>query len=271
MAATTTLDRKNPFLSEEHIAFRDEVRRFVEREANNELVRQWDRNREFPYELYDRIAALGWRGLTLPEEYGGTPADLIVPCLITEELARYSSYLGDDYALCMSGPRNINRWGTDEQKLRYLPPYIQGDIRFSFSLTEADSGSDAASLTTNPRKTEDGWVINGQKMFSTAADKKNNHIFLVARTSKEERKQEGISIFIVPNDAPGLTILPLKDFLAARIQGTTQLFLEDVHVPDDALLGPVEEAAGRSSVGTSQSSGQRSPRRSSARRRVQST
>ncbi|MHB8329165.1 MAG: acyl-CoA dehydrogenase family protein [Acidimicrobiales bacterium] len=239
MTAIQGLDRKNPFLTSEKIAFRDEIRRFVEKEAGREQVRGWDRNREFPYALFEKIAALGWRGLGIPEEYGGTPADLIVSCLVTEELARYSNYLGDDYALGMWGARNINRWGTEEQKRQYLPAFIRGDIRFSFSLTEADSGSDAASLTTTAKRSGDSWVINGQKMFSTAADKDNNYIFLAVRTSKEARKQEGISIFIVPNDAKGLTILPLKDFLAARIQGTTQLFLEDVVVPDDALLGPL--------------------------------
>ena len=88
MSMPNWLDRKNPFLTQDHIAFRHQVRRFVDKEAGLERVRRWDRDREFPYSLFEKIAALGWRGLCLPEVYGGTPADLITACLVTEELSR---------------------------------------------------------------------------------------------------------------------------------------------------------------------------------------
>ena len=131
---------------------------------------------------------------------------------------------------------NIVRNGIPEQKDYYLPKVINGEIRFSISITEANAGSDAASLAVSAESDGDYFIVNGHKVFATAAYAKNNIICLAVRTNTSLPKHEGISVLLAPNDLPGIK-MNLLDTLARRSTGTNELFLDNVKVPKKNLLG----------------------------------
>lgn len=227
---------KTPYLTETHELFQNSLRQFVERECPRDLVRQWDREKTFPYEVFRKIAEQGWVGLCLPSEFGGSDADVMYEVLLSEELARYSYELATALNMTEFALRAIARFGTKEQQDKYIPAAVRGDIRFAISVTEPNAGSDAASLQLAAREVEGGFRLNGQKVFATATGLKNTIISVAARTSNTGRRQEGITVFLVPNTTPGLTIRRM-DTLARRIAGTNELYFDDVFVPANQVLG----------------------------------
>ncbi len=221
---------------EEQEIWRKTLEDFVEKECPREKVREWDENRQYPYEFYDKVAKQGWFGLMIPEEYGGVGGDAILYTILHECLSKYSFDIGAGYSIITWGTKNIALHGSEEQKRHYLPTAIKGEIRFSFSLTEPNAGSDAASITTFAAADGDEFVINGQKVFATGAHLKNNIILLAARTDRNVPKHKGISLLLVPNHLPGIELRPLNT-LSRRIITTNELFLEDVRIPRENLLG----------------------------------
>jgi len=222
--------------TEEQEMWRKTIRDFVEKEAPREKVREWDMKREYPYGLFQRMADLKFFGLLIPERYGGIEGDAIDYVLLHEGLSKHSFDIGANYSIISWGSKNILLHGNEEQKKYYLPKVIRGEIRFSFSLTEPNAGSDAAALQTSAIADGSHFIINGQKVFSSGAHIKNNIIMLPVRTDKTVPKHKGISVFLVPNDSPGITIRNL-DTLARRIITTNEVFFEDVRVPRENLLG----------------------------------
>lgn len=223
-------------LSEELIAWRATVKEFFDREIGREYVRGCDQAREYPYEAYKAVARQGWLGLTLPEELGGSGADVLAHMVMLQELGRYSVDFGVIFALPMFTVSNIVNHGSPAQQERYVGPFIEGRVRFSISITEPEAGSDVAAVSTQAELRGDTFVVNGTKMYSSAAHVRDNVICALVRTDPSSRGRDGLSILLIPNDSDGLTITRLPT-VARRATGTTQLFFEDVEVPSENLLG----------------------------------
>ncbi|GAA3523039.1 acyl-CoA dehydrogenase family protein [Amycolatopsis ultiminotia] len=223
---------------EEQQLWHDTVHSFMENEVGREYTRKHDEAREFPRELYQKVAENGWLGLLLPEAVGGLAADPVMYAIFCEAMAKYSL----DTAACLMTPMftatNIATHGTAEQKKQYLEPFLRGDTKFAISISEPNSGSDAASLQTKAVLDSDEWVINGNKTWCSGAHHPNTVIALMARTGEEKHK--GISMILVPNDTHGLTIRKL-DTIVRRSLGTTELFFDNVRVPKENLLGEVNQ------------------------------
>ena len=212
----------------------DTLQTFMEKDVGREYTRAHDESREFPFEAYKKIADNGWLGILIPEEYGGMAADAVMFAIFCESMAKFSLDTAACVMTAMFTASNICHHGTAEQKERYLPGFLAGDVRFSISITEPDAGSDAASLKTKAVRDGDEWIINGNKVFSSGAHLPGNVIALAARTGED--KHAGISLFLVPNDAPGVELRKMNT-IVRRSFGTTEIFMTDVRVGPDALLG----------------------------------
>jgi alkylation response protein AidB-like acyl-CoA dehydrogenase len=215
----------------------DTVNRFMDTDGGGrEYVRQCDIERRYPYELYDKVAQQGWLGLMLPEEYGGMGADAMFYAIFMGAMGKYSVDFAGAFGVSTFTAMNIVRHGTPEQKKRYLPAFVEGRVRFSISMTEPNAGSDVASLKCRAELKGDQFVINGQKVFASAAHVKDNVICMAVRTDPNAPKHKGISLVLVPNNTPGVD-MRLLPTLARRATGTNEIFLTDARVPRENLIG----------------------------------
>lgn len=226
------------FLTEEQQDWLNAVNEFMDKVITVEYVRHCDQNREYPYEAYKKIADQGWLGILIPEEEGGSGGDIFDYALMAEGLGKY----GFDFACSVLVPTftamNIIKFGTQEQKDKYVKPFISGDIRFSVSMSEPDAGSDVFGTKTHARQDENGdWIINGAKMWCSGAKADNTVIAMLVRTDQND-KHGGLTMLLIPNDTPGLVINKLPT-LSRHATGTTEIFLDDVKVPGDSILGKV--------------------------------
>lgn len=228
----------NNFLTDEEQLFMDTVNQFLVQEVPKTSVRQWDEQAVFPYQLYEKAVQNGWIGMIFPEEYGGANAPLMDLILFAEVLGQRGYDFGIGFVMPVFVGLNVLKHGNEQQKIKLLPKLTAGKIRFSISITEPDAGSDAANLSTSARRVSDGWVLNGRKVFSSGAHLANTIILMACRTDPSLPKRKGISFFLVPNDTPGLEIYPMKT-LGRHIVLTNEITLRDVHVSEDALLGPL--------------------------------
>ncbi len=223
--------------TDEQQMWHDTVHRFVETEGGGrEYARMCDVERRYPYELYEKVARQGWLGLMVPEEYGGMGADAMFYAIFMGAMGKYHVDFSSAFGVSTFTAMSIVRHGTAEQKRRYLPAFIEGKVRFSISMTEPNAGSDVASLTCRAELKGDHFVVNGQKLFASAAHVKDNVICMAVRTDPSAPKHKGISLLLVPNDTPGLE-LRLLPTLARRATGTNEIFLTDVKLPRENLLG----------------------------------
>jgi len=220
-------------LPEEHEAFRKVVREFAEAEIAPHAA-EWDRTHRFPLDVVHKIGELGLFGLIFPEDYGGSGADLLTLCIAIEELARVDSSMAITLEAGVSlGASPIYRFGTEEQKLRWLPDLAAGKTLGGFGLTEPDGGSDAGATRTKAEVDGDEWVINGSKSFITNSGTEITSLITVtALTAPGE-----ISTIIVPAGTPGLEIEPAYRKMGWRASDTHGLRLEDCRVPVENLLG----------------------------------
>lgn len=223
--------------TQEQDMFRQSVRDFVAKECNSQVVRRLDLASEFPQDILTRMASLGWYAAFSEERHGGQGLGPMYLAILAEELARHSPSIAAAYYITMWGVLNLNLHGTEAQKAYYLPRVNAGEQNFSFSITEPDSGSDAAALRCRAVLEGDEWVINGQKMFCSQAGAPNNTIILCARTDTTA-KQKGITLFLVPANAKGLRLKRMTT-ISRRILGTYELYFDDVRLPKDAVLGEV--------------------------------
>jgi alkylation response protein AidB-like acyl-CoA dehydrogenase len=226
-------------LNDEQQAFRDLARDFLEKEAIPHRTR-WDRDESVDLDIIPKMAEIGFFGLTIPEEYGGLGGDYLTYVLGMEELGRADSALRGIVSVSngLVG-KSILGFGTEEQKQQWLPELATARKLGCFGLTEPGTGSDAGNLETRARRDGSDYVITGQKLFITNGTWAD--IALVfARTGGDGPR--GISAFLVPPDSPGFEAREIKGKLGLRGQATAELFLSDVRVPADALLG--EEGQG---------------------------
>ncbi len=223
-------------LSEEQTAVRRLAREFAEREVVP-YAAEWDRAESVDRAIVKKLGALGFLGLTVPEEYGGSGGDHLAYVLVTEELGRGDSAVRGIVSVSLGlVAKTIAAWGTEEQKRAWLPRLCSGDALGCFGLTEPGTGSDAGSLTTRAVRAGDAYVLDGSKMFITNGTWADV-VLLFARTG-DEPGHRGVSAFLVPTDTPGLTRREIHGKLGLRGQATAELVLDGVRVPASAMLGP---------------------------------
>ncbi|MFE4872444.1 acyl-CoA dehydrogenase family protein [Streptomyces sp. NPDC056682] len=223
-------------LSEEQAAVRQLAEEFVGREITPHVI-EWDRSENVDKSIVKKLGALGFLGLTIDEEYGGSGGDHLAYCLVTEELGRGDSSVRGIVSVSLGlVAKTIASWGEEEHKRAWLPRLTSGDAVGCFGLTEPGTGSDAGNLATRAVRDGGGYVINGTKMFITNGTWADV-VLLFARTNSEPGHR-GVSAFLVPTDTPGLSRRAIHGKLGLRGQATAELVLEDVRVPASALLGP---------------------------------
>jgi 3-oxocholest-4-en-26-oyl-CoA dehydrogenase alpha subunit len=234
----------------EQEALRREVRQFIRENVTEEIVEELDPHASAhrprgtgpaATALYQKIYDRGWLGITYPTEYGGQGGDRITQYIVEEEFTR----AGVPVSLGGSGAPAIMAAGTEEQKKYYIPRLIKREISFCLGFTEPHAGADLANLRCSAVRDGDHYIINGQKMYTTAAHA-STHIYLMARTNRDVPKHDGISIFLFSMDTPGITVRPLwtiqnnptaphsTTYGASR---TNETFFDDVRVHKSCLLG----------------------------------
>ncbi|WP_019119914.1 acyl-CoA dehydrogenase [Brevibacillus massiliensis] len=195
-----------------------------------------DRTKQFPVEIFRQMAELNLLGLPFPEAYGGAGADYISFAIVVEELSRACASTGITYSAHISlGGAPLALFGTEEQKQRYLTRICTGESMGAFGLTEPGAGSDAGGTQTTAVFEGGEWVLNGSKCFITNASYAR-FLALTAVTDKQKGTR-GITAFIVPTDAPGLTVLDNYEKLGLHSSNTTELIIDNVRVPDENILG----------------------------------
>ncbi|TDA69527.1 MAG: acyl-CoA dehydrogenase [Clostridia bacterium] len=216
------------------------VRSFVNKECPREYIRMLDEREEYPVDLLKKMVDLGWVGLPFPEEYGGSGGNILDMILVLEELARGAFPAASALASCwMFAGFPIMIAGKEEQRKYYIPKLIRGELKFAFSLTEPNAGSDAAAISTRAEPKGDKFTINGTKMFCSSAHVADK-ILLVARTDKSVSAPKGTTIFLVDTKAPGLQMRRIPT-LGRRFSGTFELVLEEVEVGAKDILGELNK------------------------------
>jgi len=222
-------------IDEEYESIRTEVRRLCDK-YGNVYWRGLEPDR-YPAEFVDELTRQGWLGALIPEEYGGGGLPLRGACVILEEIAAS----GGNPSAChaqMYIMGTLLRHGTDEQKLRYLPAIASGDLRLqAFGVTEPVAGSETARIRTRADRVPEGWLINGQKIWTSRALYSDLMIVLARTTAYDDvaKKTDGMSVFLIDlREATGITIRPIPTMMN---HNTTEVFFDDVLVPADALVG----------------------------------
>jgi acyl-CoA dehydrogenase len=224
--------------AEEHEELRASIRRFVARELRPHAA-EWEAARWFPDEVFQKLAANGFLGLKYPEEYGGQGGDFLHDAVLTEELARCGSggvAAGIGAHVGIATPP-VWKFGTEEQKRRYLAPAIAGEKIAALGITEPGAGSDVAGLRTRARRVDGGWVVNGEKTYITNGVRA--HFIVTAVKTTEQGGHHGLSFLIVDRQE-GVTSSKL-DKLGWHASDTATIAFEDVFVPEENLLGREHE------------------------------
>jgi alkylation response protein AidB-like acyl-CoA dehydrogenase len=212
------------------------VHRFMDQEVGREYTREHDANREYPEEVFQKMAKLGWLGLLIAEEDGGMATDAVMFAIFCEAIGKYSL----DTAACIMTSvftaTNISRHGTPEQKRQYLSAFLDGKAKFSISISEPQAGSDAAAIRSSARLEGDQWVLNGNKVWCSGAHLPNTTIAVLARTGPE--RYDGLTMILVPNTTPGIKMKKMNTIVRKSF-GTNEYFMDNVRVPKENLLGEV--------------------------------
>src|SRR5687767_15184088 len=186
------------------------------------------------------LGEMGYLGAPVAEEYGGRGLDYVSYGLIVEQIGR-----GDSAARTVVSVQtslvcgSIERWGTEEQKQRWLPRLCSGEALGCFGLTEPDTGSDAASLKTRAEKVEGGWLLNGQKMWISLGN--FAEVAMIFAQTEPGSGPKGLACFLVPTDSKGFSTQEIHGKLGLRASDTASIALDDVEVPDDCLMGEIGE------------------------------
>jgi alkylation response protein AidB-like acyl-CoA dehydrogenase len=223
-------------LTDEQRMLREAVRRLMDSRATPQIVRRLDEEQAYPYELYDAWVENGVLQMPFPSSHGGLDGGVIEVAIISEELARKSFDLFTAFSCTVFCGLTLSRHGTEEQKQAWLPALMDGSKRMSISMSEPDAGSDLSGIRTTATKVPGGWLLNGRKLWATGAGARDNVINVYARSRPDVDYREGLSLFLVPNDAPGVSLHKLQ-MLGRRSVGTFEIVFENVRVPDDCLVG----------------------------------
>ncbi len=224
-------------LAPEQQDFQKVVRAFVD-DVVRPNAERWDEEGELPMEAVKQMAELGLFGLPFPEEYGGAGADFLTLCLAIEELARVDSSLAITLEAAVGlGAMPIYRFGSEEQKQRWLPPLAAGENLAAFGLTEPEAGSDAGGTRTTAKLEDGEWVINGSKSFITNSGTPITSFVTVTAITDQTDGQKEISAIVVPNDTPGFEVGKAYRKMGWHHSDTHELSFSDCRVPEANLLG----------------------------------
>ena len=221
--------------TEEQAMIRDMARNFAA-ERLTPFAAEWDRTAHFPAEALAEMGRLGLLGMLVPEDYDGAAADHVAYALALEEIAAGNGACSTIMSVQNSvGCMPLLKFGSAEQKERFLKPMARGDVIAAFCLTEPEAGSDAAAITTRARRRGNKYVLTGTKQFITSGA--HAKVALVFAVTDPEAGKKGISAFIVPTDLPGWRVARLEKKLGQRASDTAQIVFEEIELTPDLLLG----------------------------------
>ncbi|MFL5412664.1 MAG: acyl-CoA dehydrogenase family protein, partial [Myxococcales bacterium] len=202
-------------------------------------AQEWDKEERFPREVVSQLGELGLLGMAVPEELGGSALDTVSIAMVVEEIARWDGSLALTVASHNGlGTSHLLRFGSEELRRRYIPDIAAGRKLAAWGLTEPGSGSDAAGLRSTAVRRGHSWVLNGSKMFITQGTV--GEVFVVLALTSPEKKQKGITAFLLEKSMKGFSQRPLHGKLGMRSSDTAELVMEDVVVPDDHRIGEVD-------------------------------
>lgn len=231
-------------LPEEHRSFREMVRRWVDKEAPKEWARALERDEHnYPHALWEKFTDAGFHGIGISEHYDGQGGDVVTQMLLARELARSLGGLAWIWGITsFAGSKSIGLYGSAEQKARYLPLIATGKLKAAIAFTEPAGGTDLlGSMTTTAERVDGGWVLNGEKIWSSSAHVAD-YLLVIARTDKTvEKKHQGLTLFWVPAKAAGVKITPLAK-LGMRAMGSCSIHFDNAFVADEHVLGEPHKA-----------------------------
>jgi butyryl-CoA dehydrogenase/short/branched chain acyl-CoA dehydrogenase len=223
-------------LTEEEQMFQAAAREFAEKEIGPH-VEEMDRDGAFRHELIEKFFEQGFMAIEVPEVWGGSGGTFFMTILAIEEFSRMDPSAGVVIDVQNTLVNNaLQRWGSEAQKQKFLPRLAKGTVG-AYALSEANAGSDAFALETRARAVDDGFVLNGRKLWITNA--KEAGLFIVFATINRELGYKGITAFLIEGDAPGFAVGKKEDKLGIRASSTCELILEDCRVPKANVLGEV--------------------------------
>lgn len=225
-------------LSPEQQLLKDTVRRFVDGTCPPETAKAWDDEGHYPDHLFRAFADLGWIELAFPIEDGGAGGGAVDLAVITEELGRASLDVAQCFCLTLQAGLLLHKFAPPHLRERLLPDVMQGRSRLSLSISEPDAGSDAAAMQTFAQDDGDHYIVSGQKMWCTGAGLPGTLIVCYVRTDRREAKHDGLSVLPLDPTSPGVELRKIPT-LARHILGTYEVFLDQVKVPKDHLIGPL--------------------------------
>ncbi len=229
------------FLTTQEIAFRDEVRTFLDAAYPPERIARIEHDEEYPEDFFRECGRRGWTGLPVPKEYGGRDGSVVDLCLLIEEVGKKSISLSTLYiAGTIFGAHALHTCGSPAQRQRYLPRIAAGNIRFALSMSEPGAGSDFAGMEARAERVAGGWRLNGLKGPISGAERADV-IITAARTSEiaGDARQKGITLFLVPRETSGVGF-QRREFAAMRALMVNNVSYENVVVPEEAVLGDVD-------------------------------
>lgn len=224
-----------PF-SPEHDELRTSIRAFVEAELAPRAD-EWEKAGDFPDWVFKRLGELGFLGLSYPEEYGGGGGDYLCQIVLAEEMTRCNSG-GVAMAVAVQTDMAVPpvyKFGTEEQRKKYLVPALAGEKIFCLGISEPDAGSDVASITTTARRVDGGYLVNGRKTFITNG--RRAHAMTLVAKSDSKAEHRGISLFIVDTDSDGFEVTRTLDKVGMHTSDTAEIAFTDMFLPEESLLG----------------------------------
>ena len=231
-------------LSEEQEAFRKMVRAWVEKECPKDVALEMEKQEfQYPHELFDKMAQAGFHAIAIDEAYGGAGGTELDQVILIRELSRSLGGQAWIWGInAFAGAKSVGYYGSEEQKKRFLPEIADGTSKFAIAVTEPAGGTDLLGvLKTTATQVEGGWRINGQKIWSTQAHVAD-YLLLLARSDKDvAKKTQGTTIFLVPRESEGVETRQIPK-LGMKNVGSCEVFLDDVFVPDELVLGEPGQA-----------------------------
>jgi acyl-CoA dehydrogenase len=231
-------------LSEEHQSFQDMARKWVVKEVPKAWARELESDEHnYPFALWDKFTAAGFHGVGIAEEHGGGGGDVLMQMLLARELARSLGGLAWIWGITsFAGSKSIGIYGTDAQKKEFLPQIAAGQLKAAIAFTEPDGGTDVlGAMRTEATKVADGWVISGEKIWSSSAHVAD-YLLVLARSDKDvQKRHQGLTLFWIPTKSPGIKITPLPK-LGMRSMGSCSVHFDKVLVPDTLVLAEPHKA-----------------------------
>jgi len=224
-------------LTQDQKDIKNVAREFAVNEFTKERAEEYDRNEEFPFDLWKKACELGFIGVHFPEEYGGAGMGVLENILIVEEFCRADSTIGSAIILSDFSSEVVMRFGSEEQKKEVLPKVAGGEAITAGCYTEPEAGSDLTAIKTKAEKDGDEWVINGSKTFITNGNIADYYIVLAVTDPNAQPRYRGFSTFLVKKDTPGLKTTKIGGKLGIRASPTAEVVFKDVRVDDSAIIG----------------------------------